>query len=264
MTEETTSPDEGQDGGQAQAVDADWTSGLADDAKAFVEAKGFKGIGPIIESYCNLEKLRGVPEDRLLKLPEKMDAEGMASVYDRLGRPEAPDKYTRALGEGFDDDVFKGIASKAHELGLNDTQFSGLQEITAGLADELTKKQEAAAVEAFDGWRAKNEQSFNAAARMMANMGVSDESLDGILSGDKTALYDFLGKVASRSAEGDIVKGESPDGGFSMTPAAASAKAQDLLSDEDFMKTYTSNNQRIRQPAIDRLESLYKIAAGSK
>lgn len=263
MTEENAAPGEGQAAetdGQQQATS--WLDGFDDDAKGYIENKGFKEPRDLLTSYQNLEKLRGVPAERLLKLPEKADdAAAMAEVYDRLGRPEAPDKYTRALAEEFHDDTYKAIAAKAHELGLNDAQFKGMQEVTASLAAQLQDAQDEASAAAFDEWKSKNADGFNAAARAMAQAGVSEEQLEGILSGDKTALYGFLAKVGAGLNEKPIEQGDNPPGGFEMTPARAKAKIAELMADDDFMKKYTSPNQKVRGPAVARMEELHKAAA---
>src|SRR4051812_7514574 len=75
--------------GGAPAAPADWTAGLNEATRGFVENRGFKDPQTLADSYVNLEKLMGVPKDRLLQVPEKDDdAEGWGKVYNRLGRPE--------------------------------------------------------------------------------------------------------------------------------------------------------------------------------
>lgn len=262
MAEESAAPVEGQAAQEAPTT-ANWTDGFSDDLKGFVELKGFKGPDAVADAYRNLEKLRGVPEERLLRLPEKMDdAEGMASVYDRLGRPEAPDKYTRAVPEGFDDGVFKAIAAEAHKAGLTDKQFATMQQGLVAQSAAVAAAQEAASVKAFDAWKAENPEGFNNAARVMQTLGVAEGDLANLLNGDKTALYGFLAKVAARSAEGQTIHGDAPQGEtYGISPAAAKQKIATLFADADFMKQYTSTSQKIRQPAIDRMLKLQELAA---
>ena len=261
MTDQTAAPVEGQAAPEPTPTTS-WVDTLPDEMKGYVETKGFKDPAAVLTSYQNLEKLRGVPEDRLLKLPEKMDADALAPIYDKLGRPEAPDKYTRALGEGFDDGVFKSVADTAHKLGLSDAQFSGLQKIMAEQATGLQAQQDAATAQAFDQWKAQNGEGFNAAARVMAEVGMDEAGLEGLLSGDKTALYGFLAKVAARSAEGAVIHGDQPGSGeFGLSPVAAKQKISELMADKDFMAQYTSTSQKVRQPAIDRMMRLQEVAA---
>jgi hypothetical protein len=261
MTEETAAPVEGQ-AAPAGTQAASWVETLPEDMRGYVETKGFKDPAAVLTSYMNLEKLRGVPEDRLLKLPEKMDADALAPVYDKLGRPEAADKYTRALGEEFHDGVFKSVAETAHKLGLSDAQFTGLQKIMSEQATGLKEQQDAQAAQAFDQWKAQNGEGFNAAARVMANVGMDEAGLEALLSGDKTALYGFLAKVAARSSEGKIIHGDQPGAGeFGVSPAGAKQKISELFADKTFMEQYTSTNAKVRQPAIDRMMRLQEIAS---
>ena len=75
----------------APAAPADWTAGLPEEMKGYVQNKGFKDPSAVVESYRNFEKLMGVPQDRMIKLPEKAeDKAAWDSIYNRLGRPEKP------------------------------------------------------------------------------------------------------------------------------------------------------------------------------
>lgn len=257
MTEETAPPVEGQ-GEQAQAS---WVDSLPAEMKGYAEAKGFKDPGAVLTSYQQLEKLRGVPESQLLRLPEKInDADAMAAVYDRLGRPESPDKYTQAVG--IDDAVFKAIAADAHKLGLSNDQFAGLQKTTGTIAEKLQEAQDVAAAAEFDEWKKTNEAGFNSAARVMARVGMQEDQLANVLTGDKKALYDFLAKVGAGMNEDPVIQGDQPRAEFQLSPSAAKLKVAELFADKEFMAGYTSSNANLRKPFIDRMERLNKLVSG--
>lgn len=265
MTDDVAAPEPGQaapapEPGQGAAS---WMEGFNDDLKGYVETKGFKDPAALAESYKNLEKLRGVPAERLVQWPaDPSDREAMLPVYAKMGMPESPDKYTNVLGDGFNDDVFKAVAQQAHALGLGDGQFQGLQQIMAEQSQAVLEAQETQAAEAFDQWKSSNTEGFNNAARLMADVGMTEESLEGLLAGDKAQLYDFLAKVAARTGEAQVIQGEPAQAeGFSMSPSAAKQKVQELMADDDFMKQYTSDNKKVRQVAIDRMMKLQEIAA---
>lgn len=262
MTDDANAaPDSGQAADVAESNQAaSWLDGLGDDLKGYVESRGFKNPGAVVESYRNLEGLRGVPEERLLKLPADMaDGEAMAAVYDRLGRPSEPTEYTNALGDGIDGEVYSKLAAKAHEMGLSDSQFRGMQEATQEISAAVLGAEEEASAKAFDDWKANNAEGFQNAARMMASLGVDDDALAGILAGDKTSLYDFLAKAAETVGESKIIKGDPPKTEFNMTPGAASQKIAELFADKDFMAQYTSTSAQVRQPAIERMTKLQEI-----
>lgn len=258
MTEEVAAPVEGQ---AAPEPVQTWTDTLTDDLKEYVGAKGFKDPVSVVESYRNLEKLRGVPAERLLTLPTDAAADGaMDPIWNKLGRPEAPDKYTNALGDRMDPEIFGKVSQAAHKLGLNDAQFSGLQSIMGEQAATLQAAQEQRTAEAFDQWKAGNAEGFQTAARVMSAIGVDESGLEQILNGDKAAVYDFLAKVGARSAEGKVVQGDQPkDSAFGMSPQMAKAKIDKLMTDPEFLKRYTSPNAKIRQPAVDEMTELHKL-----
>lgn len=249
---------------EPDAAPKSWVDGFNDDLRGYVEQKGFKGPDAVVDAYRNLEKLRGVPADRLLTLPTDPSAEGaMDAVYEKLGRPKEPTEYSKVEVEGFSEDLFNAAAITAHKLGLNDGQFKGLQEMLAAQGAEVIKASEEQAVASFDKWQASNPDGVQVAAKVMAGVGVEESQLADILAGDKAALYDFLAKVGARSSEGATIHGESPNGGFALTPAQAEAKRQEKLSDKDFYARYTSRSADVRKSAMAEIEALSKIIVGS-
>lgn len=268
MTDDVTAAP--ADGGQAAPAPetgqgaASFLDSFTDpDMRGFIENKGFGDAAALADGYRNLEKLRGVPAENLLNFPaDTSDREAMMPVYAKMGMPETADQYTNTLGDGFDSEVFKSVSERAHQLGLGDGQFQGLQQIMAEQSQQMVEAQETQAAEAFDQWKSGNADGFNNAARLMANVGMDEAGLEALLAGDKASMYDFLAKVAGRSAEGQVIQGEPAQAeGFSMSPSAAKAKVAELMGDSDFMKQYTSENKKVRQPAIDRMMKLNEIAA---
>lgn len=257
MTDEPVAP---VDAGQAPP--SVWTDGFSDEMKGYVETKGFADAGALATSYQNLEKLRGVPEDQLLRWPDDPAAAGaMDPVYTKMGRPETAAEYTNTLGDGFDGGVFAAAAERAHQLGLGDGQFQGLQQIMQDQAVAMQEKQETDATTAFDQWKAANETGFQDAARVMSAVGMNEDGIAALLAGDKTAIYDFAAKVGAKTSEAAIVHGDKPQGeGFGMSVDAAKVKISELFTDKAFTDAYYSGSRTIRQPAIDRMMALQKLA----
>ena len=265
MSEEATpAPDEGQAPPSGEVAPS-WTEGFSDEMRGYIETKGFSDPAALATSYQNLEKLRGVPEERLVQLPADMsDLEAMAPVYSKMGRPETADAYTNVLGEGFDTDTFKAITERAHMLGMGDGQLQGMQEAISEIATKTQEAQDAEADEQFSAWKESNEDGYQNAARVMAAVGLKEGDIAALLNGDKTAIYDFAAKVGARSAEGDVVHGQQPTGdtGFGMSKAVAQSKISELFQDKAFTDAYYSTNKAIRQPAINRMIELQKTASG--
>lgn len=240
-----------------------WSDGLPDDMKGYVENKGWKDPNDMLASYQNLEKLRGVPETQLLRLPDDPAAEGaMDPIYARLGRPETPDAYTNVIGDNIPGEAFGEISQAAHAAGLTDGQYQIMQRTMGELSGKMAEAQEAESVAAFDQWKSANPDGFANAARVMAEVGMTEEGISGLLSGDKTALYDFAAKIGARTAEAPVIQGDG-SGDMAMSPAAARSRIAEKMNDDTFMDRYLSGNPRVRQPALEEMERLQKMAAGS-
>lgn len=244
-------------------AEASWLDSLGDH-KGYVENKGWKDPATVVESYRNLEKLRGVPQERLLTLPEDMSEDGaLDDVFDRLGRPEAADKYTNAIGDEYADDTFKAAAERAHNLGLTDKQFAGMQEWMKESFEALDARRTEEVDGAFNDWSQANPAALQNVQRMLKAVGADAGAVDAALQGDKAQLFNMLGKVASRMGESEVVQGDG-DPEFGMTPTAAQAKIDQLLADKTFTEGYFNQNAKVRAPYMARMEKLQKIAAGSQ
>lgn len=261
MTEDTAAP---VDTGQAVHEAESWTASIEDaDLRGYAENKKFESPEILLSSYRNLEKLRGVPAEELIRLPhDTADREAMMPIYAALGLPESAEQYTRALPDTFDNDIYNSLANQAHMLGLGDGQFQGLQQTFADQAEAIMAQQEEYAAQVFDEWQTGNPDGFQAAARAMAEAGVNEQQVEGILNGDKTALYDFLARIGSQTQESTVVSGDSPTQGFRMSPEAAKAKIADLMADDTFMRQYSAASAKVRDPAVKRMEELHKAAYG--
>ena len=135
-------------GGSGGGSDAGWLSQIADaDLRGFAESKGFEKPEVALEAYRNLEKVMGVPKERLLKLPEKADDPGWAEVYERLGRPKEAGHYSvpEALA---DDPVVGKMREAAHKANLTAAQWDAMQGVLQETAAAVTQERTA-------GWEAK-------------------------------------------------------------------------------------------------------------
>lgn len=75
-----------------------WYGSVDADTESYIKNKGWKGPGDLLKSYTNLERLRGVGADKLLKLPDFNNADEANAFYERIGVPKAPTDY-KAPGE---------------------------------------------------------------------------------------------------------------------------------------------------------------------
>jgi hypothetical protein len=126
-----------------------WYDGADDDTVGFVQNKKWDSPLKVIDAYRNLEKFHGVPADQILKMPKGDDIDGWNAVYNRLGRPEAPDKYGNdglKLPEGIEPDaqLMSKFDDIVHRAGLTKSQrdavYSEYFTIETQRAEEITQK----------------------------------------------------------------------------------------------------------------------------
>lgn len=257
--------------GTANGAEASPWASLSEDVRGYVEMKGFKDVPSVVESYRNLEKLRGVPAERLLTLPAKEDdAEAWASLYGRLGRPEKPEEYGI---EGVNPDLI----AAAHRNGLSKRQVSELAKFlqeSAGKqkteADAKWEADQAAADEALKReWGGEFETNIKAATqlanRVRTGMGMDQEQWDAFADKLQRAvgveaavkMFALLGRGLG---EHKFIEGEGKGEGFGMTPARAKAELAALRADPEHQKRKMSENKATRMEAVAREMKLDEIA----
>lgn len=226
-----------------------WLEGVPADLAAFAGEQKLSTVADAISGYRGMVRLKGVPESRLVRLPEKDDdADGWSQVYQRMGRPEKPDGYEIpdvVIGEG-DYNLANDFRTWSHEAGLSKRQAGAL----AGAYQKKLTEFAAAREEAFAQrstqeeadlkreWGAEFEGNVRASAvarQTLASHGVeiSDADLDGIERSiglrKVMQLFALVGRSMGehRSVNAGDQGREQP---FGLTPAAADAKANELTS----------------------------------
>lgn len=82
-----------------------WLEGLSlpEDVRDHATIKKYAASPEALaRAVIHLEGHLGVPAEQLIRLPKPDDAEGNAGLWNRLGRPETPDKFEVKLPEGSD------------------------------------------------------------------------------------------------------------------------------------------------------------------
>lgn len=235
-------PSQGTGGGNSP-----WYGSFNDELKGYVEQKGFQGPEAVTDAYRNLEKLMGVPKERLLKLPTAEEADKWGEVYDKLGRPSDPEHYSfDSLGEGVDENFAAQMRSAFHEAGLNTNQTEKILNTYKGYVDQVnqgleTQKQEMLVKQEQNlkkEWGAAYEKNINYAKRAAKAFGLNDEKigkLQDALGLDGTLM--FLQEIGSKTMEDDFVGADSQGNAFGvMSPNVAKNKIETLKKDRSFQE----------------------------
>lgn len=262
------------DGAPPSGEDAPWWQSLGnEDLRGKVQNKGWKSPEDALNSYFALEKLRGVPAERLLSLPEDLnDAEAMAPVYQKLGlvAPEKPDDYGFASLEGSDPEFAKTAQEGFHKLGIPKQYAEPLakwwnETIAAQTAAETQKWEEAAKTD-MDAlrqeWGGNYEPLMEQAKRAAKQFGFTAEEIGHM------EAFTGAGSIYRRFAQIGEMIGESrfvqPDGGtkqsFTQTPESARATITQLMADKGFTEKLRDNRNPGHLEAKARWDNLHKLA----
>ena len=253
-----------------------WDSaGLDAESMAVVNDRQWKGVPDVVTSYRNLEKLVGVPPERIIKLPgDKDPSDSWNAVYDRLGRPKAATDYKIPLPEGDKGDFAKAMAPIFHEAGLSQAQVQKLAEKTNAHVAEQMKAQTTASNEKIAAdltalkadWGNKYDENAAVVDNAAKAFGMTADHLTALKAamGPRAAMK-FLHNIGSKlGVEAAFVDGGkgNPPGFEAMTPEIAKGKIEQLKSDKAFTAQFISQDPKVRGDARQKMDALHKIAFG--
>lgn len=234
------------------------------DLKSYVESKKFTDPEQMAERYKNLEGLKGVPEERLLKLPEKMDGPEAKVIWEKLGTPKDISGYE--FDEKGQDPQFLGWAKETF-LKNNLTKAQGqavLKEyndlMTKSLTDQKTQR-ESAILQADEKlkkeWGAEYEANVNLAKQGAKILGLDAKTLDVIeaMQG-REGLFKTLKTIGVGVGEANFVDGSNSTQ-TPLTAEQAQAELKQLINDRKFAKAIAKGDVE----ATEKWNRLNKIAA---
>lgn len=250
-------------GGQAAPAATDWTSTYTEEARGFIQAKGWKDQNEVVNSYVNLEKFVGADPKSLLKVPgESADQKDWEPIYDRLGRPKTADGYKLEIPKENGSPEFAKAASETfHKLGLSEKQGQELVKWWNQNQETQIKsfgEQKTAQIETQRGalkkeWGAAHDQNINAAKRAVGEFvklepGKRDaliDAIESVIGFDGTMK--FFHSLGSKIGEASFHSGsQNQSHNGPMTPEAANAEIKRLSADPDFTKKYLAGNAEAR------------------
>jgi hypothetical protein len=249
----------------AQAT-SDWTTGLSEPHRAYVQTKGFKDTTAVLESYMNMEKAFGAKSEHVIKLPENMDTPEGRAVFERLGAPkEAKDYAINIPKEHGDEKLASGLREIAHKFAFTNKQVEGLvgwwNEMQGGA---LKAKGEESATKLADSqnnlkkeWGAAYDQNLNIAKAGAHKYGLDKAKIDAL---ESTLGFDGVMKLlhgfGRATGEAPFVQGQQAHAGV-LAPSAAQAEIASLKKDPSFMKRYSAGEA----DALKKWENLHVQAA---
>ena len=238
--------------------------GLSEENKSFVANKGFKSYDDVVTSYINLEKYQGVPQEKLLKMPDENNADEVNAFYKKLGRPDKAEDYKFEIAEGQDDAIAKAIAPELFKAGLSQKQASAIYKTLEAAKIEQTKAAEAAAIKAEEDlkseWGANYDNNLKAAQQAAKIAGVTAEQIEALQKAtDYKTVMNMFKNLASKFGE-DGLKGASVAGSsqsrFTLTPQQAREKIEQLKTNKEWQAKISSGDKA----ALQEYDELVKIS----
>lgn len=236
-----------------------------------VQAKQWQGPADVVKGYANLERLLGADRaGRTITIPkDEADADGWKSVWAKLGAPETPEGYELPVPQGQSDVFAKQAAAWFHEAGVPKGQAAKLagkwnEYVAAQMQAEQQAEQEALAAEHQAlakewGQGPAAEQQREIARRAAVKLGLDEQAVGAL---EKTVGFSKVMKAFAKIGElmGEHkAVGLDAGGAFSLTPAAAMARKQQLMADREWGAKAMNPNSR----EWAELQQLNEIIANS-
>lgn len=273
MTEQTSTTEPPAGGGG----DAPWYSGLPDDLKGNASITRYASLEDAGRAIAHYAGHFGVPSDQLLRLPKPDDAEGQGALWNKLGRPEAPDKYGVKLPEGstLDDGSLQGFLAHMHKAGPFTPDmakaavdwYAGFAQQGMAAATEAMKNEGKAAEATLKGeWGAGYQARFDAACATALKFGGAElqSYLDESGLGNDPRMIRAFDKIAEAMQEAGAAPAErGRDTPRALSPAEAKAELARIETDEKIMNALRNSNDGQHAFWVEKRLELIRLAHAS-
>ena len=237
-----------------------WKTSISEEYRTNPNIEKFTEIDALAKSYINAVSMIGTDK---IPLPGKTATdEQWNEVYNKLGRPESPDKYTLELKTDVapvDENVIKTFANNAHKLGLNNKQAQGILEFYKQTLESSAKEmnvnmeyaQEQASNELRSEWGRAYDDNLKKAASV-AKTYLEPELLDtqlrdGSRLGDNPKIIKAFANIANLLSEDKIIGAEADN---ALQGRDVEKEINDLVGDKTgpyWNKSHPNHNKTVNQ-----------------
>jgi len=199
-----------------------WKEAIPEDLRNDPNISKFTELESLAKSYVNATRMIG--QDKVAVPNNNSTDDQWNEVYDKLGRPESPDKYqldAKSDVVPLDESAIKSFAENAHKLGLNNKQAQGILEYYKNSMESSAQQskidtetaQANAEQELRKEWGSNYESNIKKAgaiAKANMNTEILDMELkDGTRLGDHPAIIKGFANIANLMSEDKLVSTES-------------------------------------------------------
>lgn len=207
---------------QAPTTFKSWKEAIPEDLRNDPNISKFTELEALAKSYVNATRMIG--QDKVAVPNNNSTEDQWNEVYNKLGRPESPDKYKLEVKSDvvpLDDGAIKSFAENAHKLGLNNKQAQGILEfykesmegsVQQSRVDTETAQANTEAQLRKEWGRAFDDNIKRAGAVAKANMNpqiLDMELKDGTRLGDHPEVIKGFANIANLLSEDKLIGTES-------------------------------------------------------
>lgn len=285
-------PTPAPDGGQPSigepppgGVLPEWAPELKDpDLSNWIAKRGerWAGIEDMVRSHKDLESLRGVPENQLIKLAPTEDREawhGPGGIYSKLGRPDNPDQYNLPKIEETKElfDITKSFRAASFEEGLSGGAverigakvFGAMFEFQEAYNTDIKQQMEQGVESLRREWGQEYEAKFAVAQKGAEAVGFDTQSEQGLntlaviqqrVEGGARGFLHHMHQIGQRLGEHQAGEhGDGQSGPTFMTPDRALQEIERLKADPEFTNKYLKGAEAAPDEN-KRMAELYRFA----
>lgn len=239
---------------------------IPDDMKDDPSITKFKDMSGFLKSYKELEKSFG----RRVEIPDPSNDEAVLKVLNRLGRPEAPDKYELSLSDeqkalfNPEDPINQEFLKSVHAAGLTNKQANSIihEYVTRETKAHQSRVEEAALVKQklSEQWGAENyNQKIEAINSLLSKYEEQHgkETMHQLYKefGRNPALISMLDDLAMSQSGKESVSVSDGGKSFGMDVATAKNRASELRKALNDMKERDPG----RQALLNELNTVYNV-----
>lgn len=236
-----------------------WKDFLDEDLRTDPSLKHIKDIPSAIKSYVHAQKMIG--QDKILVPNKFATPDEWNSIYAKLGRPEAPDKYEIKAPEGslIAPEFLKGLKESAFKAGLNTQQanefvnfYDGQVKAAKAKVEEYETQQITQDIGALKKeWGAAYDSKIKAARVAIESFGGNEmkEYLKESGLDTDTKLARFFAKIGESLAEDNNAGGEGTT--HALTPAAAEKELNSIMSNPAYFDKDHPDHNRLIDYAVE-------------
>ena len=245
---------------QPNTVAKSWKETISEEFRNDPNIAKFTEIDALAKSYINATRMIG--SDKVIVPNQNSNEDHWNEVYDKLGRPQSPDKYKFEIKSDvvpFEETSIKQFAENAHKLGLNNKQAQGILEFYKNNVEQSAKQseiniktaQEQSQQQLRQEWGRAYDEKLNK-AKSIAQANFSKELLntqlkDGTVLGDNPEIIKGFANIANLLSEDKIISTESESVNQGRDIQTEISKIMDDKSGPYWNKSHPDHSKMVQQ-----------------